>query len=936
MTDRSAVERLREGLREEYRFEPTPTGSGDAGVLPAHDLTLDRPVSIHWLDTQRAKPSSRDAFAEQARLLANLNSPHILAVHRASSTDGVSYAVTPRCDGETLEQRLVQGRIPVSQAVQLVRDLLAALRTAHAAGITFSELGPANLLLRDGGVAVMAFGRAVRESDSTSGVSNPSLHRGPRAGSLSDGRGHPVLGQQRDLYCAGTTLYHALTGRPWTPGTRVPWRGVPYWLRRPLKRALAAEPGRRWPDALGFHHALEDSARARSRGNQIRAFVLVVAIGAVVASVWPNPLPPIGGAPPTLAIIGFDRAGLGAPDSLGNDLARIVRIAARGIPDLTLTSEGRLVRGDTTDAGALWSARGAVDRRGDTVIVDLTLRDSAGRPFNLSQVRGATGDLGSLADTLVVRMLEVVRPRGVSAGQSGLEGVPLIAIKPFLQGEEAFAGDHWKSAQEAYDRALSADPGFALARWRQANVKRWRRESYDSDLRARYLQDQARLRPLDRMLVEALLESDLERRFENLKRAVAEYHEDAYARFLYAEELYHRGPLVGRPFDEGIRVMLEAIARDSALAQAYDHLVMAAIREGRKDDAARAIELRVRAAVAREPDDLDVVPFLKLAYDERFRPLLGWVKLQILRHSPAKAADVRRIGRMGLPWLDLANTQVALSELLLESARTPEERGSALEGRGLALVALGRPQAALEEMDSAAALLGGVEADLQQLEWPVVLSAIGHPGPPARRPIGQAVAAIPTNRDDTLAARRTWIEGLGGLVDHDSLALGRALVSLATMRGPGPELAILLRALRTGAQGHAREALSISDTVRVVFQQTRPPDPFTGALFHLLRGDWALAVGDSSRAEREWLWYEGSDAEGWPGGVAQAGEIDGALGVFARSKRGRLLLARARTAADTTEACRHLRRVAEHWAGAEPSMQPLRMEVVRAAASCPR
>jgi hypothetical protein len=94
-------------------------------------------------------------------------------------------------------------------------------------------------------------------------------------------------------------------------------------------------------------------------------------------------------------------------------------------------------------------------------------------------------------------------------------------------------------------------------------------------------------------------------------------------------------------------------------------------------------------------------------------------------------------------------------------------------------------------------------------------------------------------------------------------------------------------------------------------------------------------AGDLARADREWLWYEGSDVEGWPVGPAQAGEVDAALGVYARLKRARAILRAAGASAEATrQACAHLARVRELWTGATSALRPLTNEVELLARRC--
>jgi hypothetical protein len=83
----------------------------------------------------------------------------------------------------------------------------------------------------------------------------------------------------------------------------------------------------------------------------------------------------------------------------------------------------------------------------------------------------------------------------------------------------------------------------------------------------------------------------------------------------------------------------------------------------------------------------------------------------------------------------------------------------------------------------------------------------------------------------------------------------------------------------------------------------------------LLRGEWLAASGDSAGADREWMWYEASDIEGWPVGLSRAAEVSSAFGAFARLKRVRV--------GDSLDACWHLDRVRELWSHADSVLRPL-------------
>ena len=676
-------------------------------------------------------------------------------------------------------------------------------------------------------------------------------------------------------------------------------------------------------------------------------------------ALWPHAsrlaLPCFPGTHPgEVALLPLEGAGDPGTDTLGFAVANIVQYTLDDLPGLERTPwrevvrywerQGRAVDGADA-ARALkvhWAAHGLLTRRGDSLRVRLTIYDEQGARRSLPELHGSIRALAALADTVGVQLLRSVAPElePLYAPLPDLAPVPLGALKAFFQGEAAFARDEWELAARNYEISIREDPSFALARWRLANVRRWQRLPSKFDLRTFYQEDGSRLRPLDRALVEALLESDVQRRIARLESAVAMAPRDAYARFLYAEELFHRGPLVGRHIEVAGAEMGKVIALDSSFADAYNHLFAIQLRAGHRAEAGRILGLRRCVALRSAPGDLDKVQWLTLAYDERFLPWRGALRRRYLAWwaGPAALADVAHVARLGVPWFDIPATQIALDRIILERhASTDSARASARTGIALGLMALGRPDAALAQLDSAVELFPSVEARLQQAEWRAVAPFVG-------LPLGRT------------AADPAWDARLEALA-ADSSTRTRAPLGA---RAPGPRRGRYCRfragactprqrgdriADRRTAASHRRRAagaggggagLAIADSIRPLLAVDHPPDPFAGVVFHLRRGDWLAAQGDRRAADGEWAWYDGSDFDGWPEGVAQAGEIEGAFGTYARWRRGSARLASALTAADTLAACALLARSETLWRNAEPSMAGLRTALDHQAKGCPR
>jgi tetratricopeptide (TPR) repeat protein len=947
------LERIRQQLHPRYEVERELGVEAGGGLFLARDVSLQRLVAVKVLDTGVAGDTVSRRFLREARILAHLTHPNIVAIHDSNESGGLAYYVRDYLEGETLSSRLARGRLPPREAIALGGDLLAALGAAHRSGVIHRDVRPGNVFCLPDRAVLTDFGlaRPVGSTDSTD------------AGTISErGRSEYTPPEQlaggeatsrSDLYSAGAILYHALTGRVWpggAPSGWLRWLRVPRRLKLVLRRSLAPAPADRWSDAAAFTQALEAPEERSGIGRRI---LYLAAAAAGLWALWlvrpvAEPLP--GAIPRELAIVPFEtKRALG---DAGADLAHLVELNLAGLPGLSLTPWRQVKRWWDSHGGSAvgvekgraarelrvhWLAHGLLDRQGDSLLVRLTLYDSTGRKIPVAELRARAGGLGPLSDTLALLLVRTIAPR--LAGSYGvvrdLATVPLPALTHFFRGENAFQRDEWARAEHHFGKALDLDSTFALAAWRLANVKRWRRLPYDDDLRVLYAREEARLRPLDRSLIHALSDSQLDRRFSKLDSTTVRFPDDAYARLLYGDELFHRGPLVGREFDEGTRVMADAIARDSSLMLAYDHLIVAAIRNGDRDGSRRMIGHRRRAGAQPSGGDPDVLALVDLAYDERFVPWRGRLRRLFLSRTAdsAQLDGVTRLFRTGVSWFDLPEAQVALGDLLLRAGSlSPPTRGSAHLGKALGLMTLGRPQRALEELDSAAALLDSDEARLEQAAWRVALPALGLPLPADGTDWRSRLAALWS--DSALGPRAAWTLALGAYAAGDTVELQRCRERLESAEGGARDLERFVGAMIQAARGQWAAAVAASDSSSTALNATRPPDPFARSAFHLLRGHWLAAAGDTAAAGHEWLWHENSDVEGWPGGVSQAGEVDGMLGAYARLVRARALLRPGVTQADHRAGCAFINRVLELWSAAEPAARPLRDEAGRLARRC--
>lgn len=123
-----------------------------------------------------------------------------------------------------------------------------------------------------------------------------------------------------------------------------------------------------------------------------------------------------------------------------------------------------------------------------------------------------------------------------------------------------------------------------------------------------------------------------------------------------------------------------------------------------------------------------------------------------------------------------------------------------------------------------------------------------------------------------------------------------------------------------------RAALVASEPALAYDSAGHAPDPFHRAAVHLLRGEWLARLDRPSDADRSWLWYENLDVIGWPSAEAQAGEVDWALGTWARARRAGL---------PVPGRCGLARRASELWSRSDPAYAGIAAGMVRAG-RCPQ
>jgi tetratricopeptide (TPR) repeat protein len=695
------------------------------------------------------------------------------------------------------------------------------------------------------------------------------------------------------------------------------------------------EPKDRWPSAGAFAEALALAKRrwwVRSGAATLGVAVLAVALVATrVSWPWGAPAPSDTGMERDLAVFPFTATGL-ADSMLGRRLAGLTGWSLEQVQGLTLTPrqtafrawrgsdlppQQRLVALTGTRTRSRYGAWGQVRPMGKLLEVRLEVVNAKGDPVFDGSVTGSGAYPAVLADSLARVVTQAVfaidNPRKRRA--EILASVHPEAVAEFVAGEEALARDAWVTAERHYDRAFQLDSGFVLAGWRLGNVRRWLPlrpgPRYPPGFLELYQRHRERVPAVDAALIQAQFQRTDAARFEHYERALLIAGDDPYAALLYGDELFHRGPLAGRPMHDAMKMLERALAKDSTLAPAWEHLAWALIRTGEADRAGAALSHLERWAPREEGEEIHVPDFIRMAYAFRF----GDAKAQgeIVGELGGSLQHLA-LGARGAMSFDLPEAQVRLGSALASAGTTAAQRASGQVGRGVALIALGRVSEGQQALDSAALLFPDPrEALLQAAEWRVVPAALRALGwSEQERERGRAALRALAD-DPALRDRALWALAMDARARGDSVEASRYGEG-SRVSGVHPALGWMLAGMAQAAGGNWASALAATEPALAYDSAGHAPDPYLRAALHLQRGEWLERLGRYAEADRSWLWYENLDLRDWPDAEAQPAEVDWALATYARARRARLALERG----DRREGCALARRAGELWARAEP------------------
>ncbi len=354
-------------------------------VYRARDRKLDRDVAIKVLPDSVAKdPNALARFEREAKAVAALSHPNILAIHDFGTQNGTAYAVTELLEGETLRGKLDTGPIAQRQAIDYALQVVKGLAAAHEKGIVHRDLKPDNLFVsKDGHVKILDFGlakkaEAVAPEEKTSAATG-SGHTEPGTvmgtmGYMSPEqvRGLPV-DHRSDIFSFGTILYEMLSGKRAfkrdtasdtiaailkedPPELTQSGRNISPALDHIVRHCIEKDRDRRFHSAHDIAFALSEAsspttatgvqlARPPTGKKKVLIGVAAVVVLAAVGVLLLRRPPPQGGSGEAggvkrVAVLPFENLGAPEDDYFADGIADAVRGKLTSVPGIEVIARG--------------------------------------------------------------------------------------------------------------------------------------------------------------------------------------------------------------------------------------------------------------------------------------------------------------------------------------------------------------------------------------------------------------------------------------------------------------------------------------------------------------------------------------------------------------------------------------------------------------------
>jgi tetratricopeptide (TPR) repeat protein len=614
-------------------------------------------------------------------------------------------------------------------------------------------------------------------------------------------------------------------------------------LRGLVAKCLEKDPTDRFGSARDLLAALDAGQGARRPSLPRVSWRALVATGAVVVALFlaallgsarrrseiPAAAPPSG----TVAILPFGArdaprfawlsegvVDLVARDLEGSELRAVDSASVLRAVGGDSTADIDKVRGASAQLGAKYFVLGRIEeRRGQLVLEAFLHTGDAGLPVAAALAQGDPTDLlrlvRKLSDQLRLRPLSPQEFEARLASLARRTSRSPQALQSWLEGEQLQRRGHWDEVVGHFQRAVAADPQFALAQYRLGMIARVAEPGLAEDALQRALLNSDRLSPSEQVLLTGRLArqqgrfADAESAFQEATR---KYPDDSKAWMELAELYFHENPLRARPSQESSDALQHVLVLDPLNTEAMAHLGELALLRGERALAGKLADRLI--ALVDDPRTI-VINRLTTAWARGDEAENEKVMGDLFKPATSRALFVDAFARA--EWLEKFADAERIAARTAESD-VPEERSWGFYLRGLVDLAGGRPQAGRAGMIRAAQLDPSGNASYRVV-WIDALDFV--PSSAAQVATARAAAErIDFSRSVHLLPQKEFIKGLLALRAGDMTAAegsAEALEQMPPIEGSSitADLALAIRARLLAARHHVAGALQLLEKQRL-------------------------------------------------------------------------------------------------------------------------